>query len=107
VREAASRVGAQVLVSDDLDSDKRVADTLGLEHPVCRSHVKRNVDELAEELREQLQQGELTPEGLLQNPEQLQYLVRARPRDGPEQLERMYEGYKQVPLPKQGERLSV
>jgi len=114
VREAASRVGAQVLVSDDLDTYKRVADTLGLEHQVCRSHVKRNVDELAEELREQLQQGELppegsglTPEGLLRDLGQLQYLVRARPKDGAAQLGRLYEGYKQVLLPKQGERHSV
>jgi len=38
-------VGAEVLVSDDLDSYKKVADELGLEHQICRHHVKENVDD--------------------------------------------------------------
>lgn len=46
-------------------------------------------------------------EGLLQNLGQSRYSVRARPQFGGAQLERMYEGYKQVLLPKQGERHSV
>ena len=38
----ATSVGAQVLVTDDADALKTVADELELEHHVCKSHVKRN-----------------------------------------------------------------
>jgi len=44
-------VGAEVLVSDDADSFKSVADDLGLGHQVCKSHVKRNTEALIDELR--------------------------------------------------------
>jgi transposase-like protein len=43
-------VGAQVLVTDDADALKTVADDLELEHHVCKSHVKRNTDDRISEL---------------------------------------------------------
>jgi len=46
----AEAVGAQLLVSDDADSFKTVADELGLAHQVCKSHVHRNTDALLESL---------------------------------------------------------
>lgn len=114
VRGVAEKVGAEVMVSDDLDSYKRVADELDLDHQICRNHVKRNVDELADALREQLQRGEPLPEGLESSPERLredlehlQQLVRERPADGCEQLEQLYHRYKQVPQPSKGQRHTV
>jgi len=114
VRGVAEAVGAEVIVSDDLDSYKRVADELGLDHQICRSHVKRNVDELAEALRKQLQRGEplpkeleSSPEGLGEDLEHVQQLVRERPADGSEQLERLYHRYKRVPQPSKGQRHTV
>ncbi len=114
VREVAEQVQAEVLISDDLDTYKRVADTLALEHQVCRSHVKRNVDALAEDLRGQLQEGESLPEGvqsspeaLLEDLEQLRRLVRERPTDGEEQLERLYGRYQGARQPGGGQRYSV
>jgi len=102
VRDVAEKVGAEVMVSDDLD------------HQICRNHVKRNVDELADALREQLQRGEPLPEGLESSPdrlredlEHLQQLVRERPADGCEQLEKLYHRYKQVPQPPKGQRHTV
>src|SRR5438270_13893683 len=47
----AASVGAQVLVSDDADGFKTVADELGLLHQVCKSHVKRTTEDLIEERR--------------------------------------------------------
>ncbi|MFO3798117.1 MAG: hypothetical protein ACK8QZ_12735, partial [Anaerolineales bacterium] len=44
-------VGAEVLVTDDADAFKTVADELGLAHQVCRSHVMRNTEQLVEELK--------------------------------------------------------
>ena len=43
-------VGAEVLVTDDADAFKQVADEIGLEQQVCKSHVKRNTEALVEEL---------------------------------------------------------
>jgi transposase-like protein len=114
VRAVAEQVEAEVLVSDDLDSYKSVADALDLEHQICRSHVKRNVDRLADELRQQAEDGEPVPEGVDSSPEQLladlgllQWLVRARPADGEERLEALYDCYKEVPRPQAGQRHTV
>ena len=54
IEEIAQEVEAEVLVSDDLGSYQEVADELGLQHQICRSHVRRNVDEHADELFQQL-----------------------------------------------------
>jgi len=114
VRAVAEQVKAEVLVSDDLDSYKGVANALGLEHQICRSHVKRNVDDLADALRDQLQAGEPVPEGVDSTPERLlgdvellRELVRVRPADGEEQLAQLHERYRAVPPPKAGKRHTV
>ena len=114
VRAVAEQVEAEVLVSDDLDSYKSVANALDLEHQICRTHVKRNVDDLADALRAQLQTGEAVPDGVDSSPERLlgdveflQQLVRVRPADGEEQLAQMYARYQAVPAPKAGQRHTV
>jgi len=43
-------VGAQVLISDDADAFKQVAEGLALEHQVCKNHVLRNTEALVETL---------------------------------------------------------
>ncbi len=114
VRAVAEQVQAEVLVSDDLDTYKRVADDLDLQHQICRSHVKRNVDALAEELRAQLKAKEplpagvdSSPERLVQDLEQLQELVRARPSDAEARLAQLYGRYQRAPQPKAGQRHTV
>jgi transposase-like protein len=114
VEQVAEEVGAEVLVSDDLDAYKSVADTIGLDHQICRSHVKRNVDALAESLVEQLQRQEPLPKGVESSPECLeqdveavQELVRKRPASALEDLEAMYYRYMAAPMPKKGERHTV
>jgi len=114
VRRVAKRVQAEVLVSDDLDTYKEVADQEELDHQICRSHVKRNVDALAAELEERLEAGEAPPvgttlsaDGALQDLETLRRLVRERPADGEEQLAELAEQYQEVPAPKVGERHTV
>ena len=42
VREVATVLGAEVLVSDDADPFKTAADGTGLVHQVCTAHVRRN-----------------------------------------------------------------
>jgi hypothetical protein len=114
VRAVAEQVAAEVLVSDDLDTYKGVANELGLEQQICRSHVKRNVDDLAQDLRKQLEAHEPLPEGVDSSPERLladledvRQLVRARPADGDERLAELYARYQAVPPPKAGQRHTV
>jgi transposase-like protein len=114
VEQVAEQVDAEVLVSDDLDTYKSVADEVGLDHQVCRSHVKRNVDDWAQSVFEQLKKNEPLPEGVESSTERLQkdvqkiqQLVRKRPPDTPDKLEKMYYRYMAAPVPKKGERHTV
>jgi hypothetical protein len=114
VRDIVEDVDVEVIISDDLDTYKAIADGLGLEHQICRSHVKRNVDRLTESIEQQLKRHEPRPRGVRSSPqrltkdlEHLQRLVRERPADGPAQLKRMYHRYKAAPTPKKGERHTV
>jgi len=115
LREVAEQVEAEVLVSDDLDSYKAVADELGLDHQICRSHVKRNVEDLAEKLRKQLHdRQEPVPPDVVSSPEQLEtdlamleHLVAQRPSDASETLKALYHCYKTAPKPPPKQRHSV
>jgi len=114
VQEVVEDVDAEVMVSDDHGAYKETATELGLEHQICRSHVKRNVDELTESIREQLKRKESLPKGVASSPEHLQQdlevlqeMVRVRPEEASNQLERMYHRYKAAPTPKKGQRHTV
>ena len=82
----AAQVGAELLVSDDADGFKTVAEDLGLAHQVCKSHVKRNTDELIADLRTVLAHGTDTsltslggtPQQALTDLEQLSQLIQTR-----------------------------
>jgi transposase-like protein len=114
VEQAAEQVDAEVLVSDDLDVYKNVADEAGLDHQICRGHVRRNVDDWAESVIEQLKKNEPLPQGvessterLLEDVQTIQQLVRKRPHDAPDSLEQMYYRYMAAPVPKKGQRHTV
>ncbi len=114
ISTVARDVKAEVLVSDDHQAYPEVVDDTGLAHQLCRRHVKENVDNLADDLADQLEQNEpppadsdLTPEQGADDLEQMRRLVRERPADGAEQLEQLYHRYKVVPPPPGGERHSV
>ena len=114
VREIAEKVGAEVLVSDDLGSYQDVADELGLAHQICRKHVKDNVDKLAEALFDQLKQNEVIPDGvdatgaiLSMDLALLQWLIRVRPNTATEHLKQLYHRYKAAPKPSARRKHSV
>jgi transposase-like protein len=115
VRDIAEEVEAEVIISDDLDAYKNVADELALSHQVCRSHVKRNVDDLAVSISNQLRRlKEPVPRGVRSSPERLradldalQSLVRERPPDAPQTLKALYRRYQAAPPPKRGQRHTV
>ncbi|MEJ2211861.1 MAG: hypothetical protein P8129_22880, partial [Anaerolineae bacterium] len=74
------------MVTDDADGFKSVADELGLDHQVCKSHVKRNTEVLVDtlaSLAETDRDGSLanigaTPEQALADLKRLEELVRIR-----------------------------
>jgi transposase-like protein len=114
IQEVVKEVEAEVLVSDDHGAYQEVVTKTGVEHQICRSHVKRNVDDSVASLTEHLQHAEPLPAGLTLTAEQvradlaqLQRLVRERPPDGEAQLAALYERYKDVPTPPPGTRHSV
>jgi len=49
IEPIAESVGTEVLMTDDADGFKAVADEVGLMHQVCKSHVKRNTEALLDE----------------------------------------------------------
>lgn len=115
LREIAQLVGAEVLVSDDADALKTVADELGLSHQVCRAHVTKNVLRLVGELGTQaLEEPDPRPPGVTRGLEQfvadletVQWLVEAHPHDGQEQLEALHQHYCQAPAPREGEKATM
>jgi transposase-like protein len=48
IEPIATSVGAQVLVTDDADGFKTVADEVGVQHQICKAHVLRNTQTLIE-----------------------------------------------------------
>jgi transposase-like protein len=114
IRDVAEDVEAEVIVSDDHGAYKEVATELGLGHQICRSHVKRNVDDLSESIQGQLKKKEPLPEGvessrksLVEDLESLQELIRERPEDAIDRLEELYDRYKAAPVPKKGQQHTV
>jgi transposase-like protein len=114
IQEVVDAVEPEVLVTDEHGAYTEIVDDLGLERQICRSHVKRNVDDSADSLNQHLARAEPLPAGVELTPEQvqadlaeMQRLVRERPPDGEEQLHEMYDRYKDVPKPENGRRHSV
>ena len=105
----------RVLLSDDQDSYKRLADEMGLEHGVCRRHVNQNVANLVAELGERaLSSPDPPPPGVersvdefLADLEYVQLLIALRPADGATQLARLLGFYQAAPPPTKGERASL
>jgi transposase-like protein len=107
--------GFEVLVSDDHDSYKVLADEMGVEHSICRAHVNRNVARLVAELAQQVEaRGASPPLGVTRTPEEFltdleycQWLIALRPADGERQLLHLLHHYQAAPAPSKGQRASV
>ena len=107
--------GFEVLVSDDQDSYKVLADEMGVEHSICRAHVNRNVARLVAELAQQAHATATSPPaGVTRSPEELladleycQLLVALRPPDGEAQLRQLLRHYQAAPAPPKGQKASM
>jgi hypothetical protein len=104
-----------VLLSDDQDTYKTIADEQAIPHSVCRAHVNRNVAKLVGELGTRaLERPDPLPPGVRSNLEQFledleyfQWVIMLRPGDGADQLRRLYQRYSKAPAPHQGEKSSM
>jgi len=111
----AEAVDAQVLITDDADAFKPVADKLGLEHQVCKSHVKRNTESFIENLAPKVTTDEdgslatlgVTTEQATTDLQRLGELIRSRQPEEEKELEAMHQRYAVAPAPKPGEKASV
>lgn len=111
----AEAVGAEILVSDDADAFKTVADELGMDHQVCKSHVKRNTEALIDSLALVAAQDEdgsladigVSPEQAIADLLRLGELIHSRQPDEEAELETLHRRYIHAAPPRPGERASV
>jgi hypothetical protein len=111
----AEAVDAHLLVTDDADAFKTVADELELEHQVCKSHVKRNTETIIDTLESIMgsdADGSLaaigvTPEQARHDLKRLGELILSRQPKEAEELEEMHRRYLAAPTPQPGEKATV
>ena len=111
----AKSVGAQVLVTDDADALKTVADELGLEQQVCKSHVKRNTEDLIDELCPKVakdEDGSLSACGVASEQAEadllrLKELIVSRKPEEVTEVQEMHQRYLKAAPPRKGERASL
>ena len=117
LQQLKEQYDVEVLVSDDQDSYKTLADELGLQHSICRAHVNRNVAKLVGELATEAlalpstspvpQNVQSTLDHLLADLDYVQLLIALRPPDGGRQLGDMHRRYQAAPPPAKGEKASI
>jgi len=116
IRETAKQVEAEILVSDDFDTYKNIADNADLKHQICQNHVIRNVDKIVESIGRpsRMIYPPLMPKGVKsgyhqieQDCQTLQNLVRERPSDAKAILETLYACYEAAPTPKPRQKHSI
>jgi transposase-like protein len=91
----AEQVGAKLLVTDDADSLKAVAEAVGLDQQICKGHVKRNTDALIADLRTVLERNTdtslvalgVTSEQVRADLDRLDHLMQTRLPEGQTELE--------------------
>ena len=115
IEPIAKSVEAQILVTDDADGFKTVADEVGLQHQVCKAHVLRNTESLIERYQPLVAadaDGSLAAIGVSREQAaadltRLGQLVKSRQREQTSELEAMHRRYVEAPPPREGEHQSL
>lgn len=108
-------VGADVLVTDDADGFKKVADETGRAHQVCKSHVVRNTEALVAELSAILEAGQdhslevigVTVQQALDDLAHLKASIHSRQPEDQACLEEMYLRYAKARKPGKGKKYDL
>jgi transposase-like protein len=115
VRGLCENLQVEVLVTDDADALKTVADALGLEQQICRAHVNRNVHDLIDSLGTKALEhpdsvpgeSELSVPQFLDDLQQLEEVIKGLPHDGQQQLDLLASRYQSAPAPQPGHKASM
>ena len=115
IEPIAKAVDAEILVSDDADAFKTVANDLGLAHQVCKSHVKRNTETFVDNLESKVELDDdgslaaigVTPEQALADLRRLGQLILSRRPEEENELEEMHHRYTDAAPPRQGEKATT
>src|SRR5260370_3190801 len=115
IEPIARSVGATVLVTDDADGFKTIADEVGVQHQVCKAHVLRNTDALIEKYQPlvasdadgSLHAIGLSPRQAAADLTRLGELVRSRQREQAPELEALHRPYLEAAPPREGEHQSL
>lgn len=118
IRGIAKMLGAEVLVTDDADGLKNVAEALGLDQQICRAHVNRNVEDRIAALGTQalehphpvpweLQAEGITVDQFLEDLSTVENIICGVPFDGQPQLETLATQYQYAPPPTQGHKATM
>src|SRR5438046_3596979 len=115
IEPIAKSVGATVLVTDDADGFKTVADEVGMQHQVCKAHVKRNTEDLIERYQPlvtkdadgSLKALGVSPEQAAADLTRLGELVKSRQREQAPELEALHRRYLEAATPHEGEHQSL
>jgi transposase-like protein len=105
-------LGAEVLITDDQDAFKGVADRAGLSHQICRQHVTRNVlDFIAQTAEGVWKQPPAVPpelncssDQLLADLDLLEWIMLGQPENAASYLADLYDRYAKAPSPRRGQR---
>ena len=108
-------VDADVVVSDDADAFKIVADETGRSQQVCKSHVGRNTEALVAELSALISAGQdhsldaigISPEQALTDLASLKEMIHTRRPEDQSCLEEIYLRYAQARKPGKGKKYDV
>jgi len=118
IRGIAKMLGAEVLVTDDADGLKNVAEALGVEQQICRAHVNRNVEDLIAALGTQalehphpvpweLQAQGVTVDQFLEDLSTVEHIICGVSSNGQQQLEQLATRYQYAPPPTQGHKATM
>lgn len=116
LHDLAHLLGAEILVTDDADGLKTVADHLALKHQICRAHVNRNVHMLVAALGTKALEHpdpvpwelpNLTHDQFLQDLQEVEWIIKSMPFNGQTQFETLAARYRFAPPPAQGKKATM
>lgn len=115
IEPIAKSVGAEVLVTDDADGFKTVADEVGVQHQICKAHVLRNTEALIDKYQPlvatdadgSLKAIGVSPEQAAADLTRLGELVKSRRKEQASELETLHRRYLEAAPPREGERQTL
>ena len=116
LKDLAHVLGAEILVTDDADGLKTVADHLGLQHQICRAHVNRNVHDLIAALGTKVLEHPapvpwelpgMTLDQFLEDLDTVEWIIKSMPANGQAQFQALAARYQGAPPPTIGKKATI